>query len=245
MYIPPSHLASLLQGSKRPYWGDDDDEKKKEDDKKAAAEEKEDPKLDDRMALQQRGHFFLVGGINDGSCEKVALAMLRQAEANAAQRSSRKKLERFRLHITSGGGSVYSLFFLTSIIEQLREEFTMPVDTYMRGEAASAACVLSQYGERRYAYPGTSIMLHGPSWLSYGQEHDHDDYRTAVLHLKREVAELFARRNTSGDPIHNEPRWWVENCMSGRDRWWTPDEALQLGIIDVMAGREGSGRYYL
>jgi ATP-dependent Clp protease protease subunit len=77
---------------------------------------------------------------------------------------------------------------------------------------------------KRYALPHARIMMHQPSAGVGGTESDITIQAEMLRRLKRQLNELQSRH--SGQPVEQIER------DADRDRWFTPQEALEYGFID-------------
>jgi ATP-dependent Clp protease protease subunit len=100
------------------------------------------------------------------------------------------------------------------------------VATYAMGMAASMGQFLLAAGAagKRYALPRARIMLHQPSAGLGGTESDITIQADMLLRLKRQLNELQAHH--SGRSVEQIER------DAERDRWFTPEQALEYGFID-------------
>jgi ATP-dependent Clp protease, protease subunit len=126
------------------------------------------------------------------------------------------------LYVNSPGGSVSAGM---AVFDTMRF-IDCDVATYSFGMAASMGQFLLTAGTRgkRYTLPHTRIMMHQPSAGVGGTESDISIQAEMLRRLKREVNELQALH--SGQPVEQ-----IE-ADSDRDRWFTPEQALEYGLID-------------
>jgi len=128
------------------------------------------------------------------------------------------------LYINSPGGVVTAGLAIYDTMQYLRA----PVSTICLGQAASMASVLLAAGRKgkRYALPHSRIMIHQGSGGFRGNAPD------AVIQMKE--WELLVRMNNqilahhTGQPIEQ-----VEKDTD-RDRFMSPEEAKDYGIIDAV-----------
>ena len=125
-------------------------------------------------------------------------------------------------YINSPGGSLSAGMAVYDTMQFL----DCDVATYSFGMAASMGQFLLSAGTagKRFSLPHTRIMMHQPSAGVGGTESDVTIQADMLRRLKREVNELQAQH--SGRSVEQIER------DSDRDRWFTPDEALEYGLID-------------
>jgi len=126
------------------------------------------------------------------------------------------------LYINSPGGEVYAGMAMYDTIQYIKPD----VSTICVGMAMSMGAVLLAGGAtgKRFALPNAKIMIHQGSAGFQGTPTDIDIQAREVLALKRRMAEILAHH--TGQTIEQ-----VETDID-RDRFMTPDEAKNYGLID-------------
>ena len=126
------------------------------------------------------------------------------------------------IYINSPGGSVYSGLAIYDTIQYL----TAPVATICMGMAASMGAFLLASGApgQRSALPNSRIMIHQPSGGSQGTAADVEIQAREILYARQRLNELFAQH--TGQPLDR-----VADDVD-RDRYMSPQEALEYGLID-------------
>jgi ATP-dependent Clp protease, protease subunit len=126
------------------------------------------------------------------------------------------------LYINSPGGEVYAGMAMYDTIQYIKPD----VSTICVGMAMSMGAVLLAGGAagKRYALPNAKIMIHQGSAGFQGTPTDIEIHAREVLSLKRRMAEILAHHTTQ--PIEQ-----VEQDID-RDRFMTPDDAKNYGLID-------------
>ncbi len=126
------------------------------------------------------------------------------------------------LYINSPGGSVYAGLAIYDTMRHLRA----PVSTFCVGMAASMAAVLVAAGEKgkRAALPNSRIMIHQPSSGAHGTAADIEIAAKEILHIRERLNEILAfHTGQTADRIADDV---------DRDRFMSPTEAVEYGIID-------------
>lgn len=179
-----------------------------------------------RAELDRQGVYFL-GDITDAEAEKFSKTLLLMSIER--QFNPERPI---RVFINSGGGSVGAGFAMMEMIERVRREFRVRVETIITGFAFSMGAIVFQAGDRRVMGPFSTMMLHSSEWSVTGSdERVFRDYARLSSIYKEMVGELFARRTG-----RHTPRWWVRYVYGGGDRFLTAGEALALGLADEVAG---------
>ncbi len=136
------------------------------------------------------------------------------------------------LYINSPGGGVYAGLAIYDTIQHLRA----PVSTFCVGMAASMGAVLVAAGEegKRGALPNSRIMIHQPSSGMQGTAADIEIAAREVLDIRERLNRILAKH--TGQTVAK-----IAQDVD-RDRFMSPDEALEYGLIDrVLTGKEGIG----
>ena len=126
------------------------------------------------------------------------------------------------LYINSPGGSVTAGMAIFDTMQWVKPD----VATYAMGLAASMGQFLLSAGAKgkRYATPHARIMMHQPSGGIGGSASDIKIQAEQSLLLKKQLTELQAQH--TGQSIDQI------DLDSDRDRWFTPQQALEYGFID-------------
>ncbi len=167
--------------------------------------------------------IFVTGGVEDGMATLICAQLLFLEAENPKKEIS--------MYINSPGGVVTSGLAIYDTMQYIRP----PITTVCIGQAASAASWLLAAGQKgqRFALPNARVMLHQPSGGYQGQATDMARYAEEIVKIKRRLNEIYARH--TGQPIE------VIEKMLDRDKFLTPLEAKELGIIDeVYEKRPGS-----
>ena len=126
------------------------------------------------------------------------------------------------LYINSPGGSVSAGLAIYDTMNFISND----VATYAMGLVASMGQVLLACGApgKRYALPHARIMMHQPSGGMGGTATDIRIQAEQSVLAKKNLAELISAR--TGQPLER-----IEADFD-RDRWFTPEQAKDYGIID-------------
>ncbi|WP_369140274.1 ATP-dependent Clp protease proteolytic subunit [Modestobacter versicolor] len=128
------------------------------------------------------------------------------------------------LYVNSPGGGVTAGMALYDTMRFI----DCDVATYAMGMAASMGQFLLTAGTpgKRYALPHARIMMHQPSAGLGGTAADISIQADMLARTKRQLNELQAEH--SGQTVEQVER------DSDRDRWFTPAEALEYGLVDAV-----------
>ncbi|WP_018218413.1 ClpP family protease [Salinispora vitiensis] len=134
-----------------------------------------------------------------------------------------------KLYINSPGGSVSAGMAVYDTMRFVRND----VATLALGMAGSMGQFLLCAGTagKRYALPHSWILMHQPSGGMGGTAADIRIQAENLLHVKKTMQGLIAQH--SGRTLAEIQRDW------DRDRWFTPEQAREYGLIDHVITRAG------
>lgn len=119
--------------------------------------------------------------------------------------------------INSYGGSVYDGLGIIDVMKNIKS----PIKTIVVGKAMSMAAEILLCGDKRSAYPNATIMLHCASGGSWGKIEEVKVHTKEFDRLNSKMMELIQEHTK----VDIETLKYVE-------QYYTPKEALALGIID-------------
>jgi ATP-dependent Clp protease, protease subunit len=131
------------------------------------------------------------------------------------------------IYINSPGGSVDAGLAIYDSMQYIRPD----VRTICFGIAMSMGSLLLAGGTegKRLSLPSARILIHQPSGGYQGQVSDVAIHAEAALALRARVDEIYARH--TGRPAEE-----VHDDMD-RDRFFSPEEAIEYGLIDAIVER--------
>ena len=168
--------------------------------------------LEERLAEERI--VFLWGEIGPGLAGGLIMRLL-ELQAKSPDRD-------ISLYINSPGGSVDD----TLAIYDTMQFMHCDVATFCVGQAASGAAMILAAGAKgkRYALPHSKVMVHQPWGGVSGQAADIQIQAEEILKAKKMLNELLAHH--TGRAIEQIER------ETERDRYMTPTEAKEYGIVD-------------
>ena len=157
---------------------------------------------------------FLVGSIND-SVATLVTAQLLYLESENPQKE-------IYFYINCPGGLVNAGLGVYDTMQYIKS----PVSTLCIGQASSMGSFLLAAGEngKRFSLPNSRIMVHQPSAGFQGQATDIEIHANEIMLLKKRLNEIYSkhtRRNVEE----------IKNALE-RDKFMTPQEAKEFGLID-------------
>jgi ATP-dependent Clp protease protease subunit len=133
------------------------------------------------------------------------------------------------LYVNSPGGSAYAGMAIYDVMQYVKPD----VATVCMGMGMSAAAMILCGGApgKRFALPNAKVMIHQGSGGFRGTPADIQIAAREILEMTRRMAEIISGH--TGRP--------VEQVMADidRDRFMTPDEAVEYGLIDGVMSERG------
>ena len=158
--------------------------------------------------------IFVTGGIED-TVSSLVCAQLLFLEADNPNKD-------IAFYINSPGGVVTSGLAIYDTMQYIRPD----VSTVVVGQAASMGSLLLAAGVpgKRFALPNSRIMVHQPSGGVQGQATDIEIQAKEILALRARLNDIYVRH--TGQDLE-----FIEEAMD-RDKFLTPEEAKEFGLID-------------
>ena len=169
--------------------------------------------------------IVFLGSAIDDNVANIIIAQLLFLDAEDPERD-------IYLYINSPGGSVYSGLAIYDTMRHLRA----PVATFCVGMAASMGAVLVASGEKgkRASLPNSRIMIHQPSSGAQGTAADIEIAAKEILHIRGRLNEILSEH--TGQTLER-----IAEDVD-RDRFMSPDEAVEYGLLDRVLQPGETGR---
>ncbi len=158
--------------------------------------------------------IFLTGGVDDYVASLIAAQLLFLESENPTKDIA--------FYINSPGGVVTSGMAIYDTMQYIRPE----VSTVCIGQAASMGSLLLASGApgKRFALPNSRIMVHQPSGGAQGQATDIEIHVREILALRHRLNQIYVK--------HTGQELSVIEAALDRDKFMTPQEAKDFGIVD-------------
>lgn len=165
--------------------------------------------------------IFVSGPVHDGMSTLICAQLLFLEAENPSKDIS--------MYINSPGGVVTSGLSIYDTMQYIRPR----VSTLVVGQAASMGSLLLAAGEPglRYSLPNSRVMVHQPSGGFQGQATDILIHARETEKLKRRLNEIYVKH--TGRTLSE-----VEEALE-RDRFMSPEEAKEWGLIDEVVAPRG------
>ncbi len=166
--------------------------------------------------------IFLTGGIDDMVASLVSAQLLYLESENPGKDIS--------FYINSPGGVVTAGLAIYDTMQYIRPDIV----TVCIGQAASMGSLLLAAGTKgkRFALPNSRVMVHQPSGGAHGQATDIEIHAREILAMRRRLNEIYQKH--TGQPLSV-----IEETVE-RDKFMSPEEAKDFGIIDEVVERRPS-----
>ena len=158
--------------------------------------------------------IFLVGAVNDNVATLVTAQLLYLESENPKKEIS--------FYINSPGGLVTAGLGIYDTMQYIKP----PVSTLCIGQASSMGSFLLSAGEtgKRFSLPNSRIMVHQPSAGFQGQATDIEIHAKEILALKERLNKIYSKHTKKSEEE-------IKKALE-RDRFMTPTEAKNFGLID-------------
>ena len=176
-----------------------------------------DPDLRDFYQDEQGRIFWVANEINDSLLDLVKMIIKCNKEDKGKPVKERMPIKVF---IDSPGGDVCALWTTIKAIEISKT----PVHTINYCTAYSAAADLLASGHKRYALPGTSVMVHSGSCMFGGTMEQAENMKKHFDKLGKKITDYFLAHTNV------DPKTFKKKAPS--DWYMDEDEALKNGLID-------------
>jgi ATP-dependent Clp protease protease subunit len=157
---------------------------------------------------------FLTGAVDDGVASLICAQLLFLESENPNKDIA--------FYINSPGGLVTAGLAIYDTMQYIRPE----VSTVCIGQAASMGSLLLAAGAagKRFALPNARIMIHQPSGGARGQATDIEIQAREILALRARLNNIYVK--------HTKQQLEVIEAAVERDRFLSPEEAREFGIVD-------------
>ncbi len=174
--------------------------------------------LDDEMErafIQQRRLFFSEGVDSESATQVIRKLWYLEIKDPGAP---------ITFVIFSPGGSIDAGFAIWDQAKMI----SSPVTTVITGLAASMGSILSLCADkgRRFATPNARILIHQPSihGVVQGPAADLEIQAKEIIRTRSKIVDLYVEATGQGKQV-------IERAID-RDRWFTPEEAIDFGLLD-------------
>ena len=169
----------------------------------------------------KKREIWLNGLIDDGLIEKLYV--------NLIELDSQNNTQPITVIINSGGG----LFHESTVATDIMGTIASPVKTIALANACSGGFILFMAGQERIIHDYTCLMMHSAAFGVFDKVPDVKD-RLEYLQSFQEKMAKFLSYQTGGKTT---PSYWLTLFASGKDKWFSVEEAIALGIAHKVVRR--------
>ncbi|AXI47087.1 ATP-dependent Clp protease proteolytic subunit [Sulfitobacter sp. SK012] len=165
--------------------------------------------------------IFVNGPVHDGMSHLIVAQLLHLEAENPSKEIS--------MYINSPGGSVVAGMSIYDTMQYIRPK----VSTLVCGLAASMGSVIAIGGEKgmRYALPNSEFLVHQPSGGARGTAADILISAQSIEATRERMYRLYMK--------HTGQDYETVQQALDRDKWMTPEQALEWGHIDDIVANRG------
>src|SRR6201991_4094254 len=174
-----------------------------------------------------RERIVFVGTPIDDEIANLVVAQLLHLEADDPDKD-------IQMFVNSPGGQVYAGLAIYDTMRFIKPD----VATICCGIAMSAGSLILAGGApgKRSSLPNSRILIHQPSGGFQGQATDIQIHAKEALELRERLEEIYADHT-------GKPKDEISNDME-RDRFFTPLQAQEYGLIDRVVVDRNNGNGY-
>jgi ATP-dependent Clp protease protease subunit len=162
-----------------------------------------------------RERVIFVGTPIDDQVANLVVAQLLHLESDDPEKD-------ISMYINSPGGQVYGGLAIYDTMQFIKPD----VATTCVGVAMSMGALLLTGGApgKRAALPNSRMLIHQPSGGYEGKQADIEIHAREILEIRKRLDEIYAEHSgRTSEQVHDDME---------RDRYMTPDEAIEYGLID-------------
>lgn len=170
----------------------------------------------------QKREIWVNGIINDSLVEILYTNLIKLQEQS--------EREPITVVINSPGGNFFESIVATDIMGTMQN----PLKTIALANAVSGGFILFMGGKERIAHDYSCLMMHSAAFND-SDKVTHIEARVKYLKQAQEKMSRFFAYQTGGKTT---PKYWTELFESGKDKWFSIEEAFKLGIIHKVIRRK-------
>ena len=169
----------------------------------------------------KKREIWINGPIDDSLVEKLY--------ANLIDLEAQSNVLPITVVINSNGGNFYESIVGTDIMGTLN----CPIKTIALANAVSGGFILFMGGKERIVHDFTCLMMHSVGFGVVDKVPDVKERLDYIQNSQDKMAKFFAYQ-TDGKTT---PQYWMNLFQSGKDKWFSVDEAIRLGIAHRIVKR--------
>jgi ATP-dependent Clp protease, protease subunit len=169
----------------------------------------------------KKREIWINGNIDESLVEKLYVNLIDfEAQSNVLP---------ITVVINSNGGNFFESIVGTDIMGTL----SCPIKTIALANAVSGGFILFMGGQERIIHDYTCLMMHSVGFGMQDKIADIEERVEYVNHAQKKMARFFSYQ-TGGKTT---PEYWMNLFKSGKDKWFSVEEAVELGIATKVIRR--------
>jgi len=169
----------------------------------------------------KKREIWINGNIDDTLIETLYINLIKLQEEN-------DQLP-IRVIINSNGGFLHESIVATDIMGTI----SCPVKTIALANANSGGFILFMGGTERICHDYTCLMMHASSFAIANKVANIKDRVRHSEYILEKIADFLAYQTTG----KTTKEYWQKLFKSEKDKWFTIEEALKLGIVHKVIKR--------
>jgi len=135
-----------------------------------------------------------------------------------------------RVVINSLGGNLFESIVATDVMGTS----PCPITTIGLANIVSGGFIIFMGGKHRICHDYSQIMMHSAAFTAYNKVPDIEARVEYINSVQEKMARLFSYQTGGRTTIG----YWLELFKSGKNKWFSIEEALKLGIIHKVIKRK-------
>ncbi len=178
-------------------------------------------KIDAFVDRLKKREIWINGPITDALVETLYTNIIRLTEESA--------YAPMKIVVNSRGGNLFESIVATDIMGTI----SCPVITIALANAISGGFIIWMGGKERICHEHTCLMMHDVTTMMINKNSEIERQVDYIKSIKQKMANFFSYQ-TGGKTT---PEYWNELFASGKDKWFSIEEALKLGIVHKIIKR--------
>jgi len=141
--------------------------------------------------------------------------------------NKQSEVEPINIFINSRGGLVTGMFAIIDAMNLIKA----PINTFVIGQASSAAAVIASNGDKRYATEYARLMVHEVGGGTFGKTSEMEDYIEETKKLQEKMYNILSKNS-------NKAVSEIDTLLKKKDYFMSAEEAITFGLVDEILTEE-------
>ena len=177
---------------------------------------------DDERGKNRCNHLYFTEDVTQRSCHAL-INRIDELNIKLGKLECEYQLEsplKIYLHISSYGGDIFPAF---SVIDAMRQS-KYPIVTIVEGAVASAATLISVFGQQRYITKHSYMLIHQLTSSCWGKMTEIDDEHENLKDIMDHIYAIYEEKTKLN-------KTQLRKILK-HDRWWSAEHCLKDGLVD-------------